>query len=268
VWDCYLDESEDSSFFVLAGFSGSPGEFASLAKDWEEILPLARRDKHGNFHFKMSEMAQTEERRADAQPFFRIIERHKLCAITVTIDRADLREAKRRVVAWKPPNQHANVWGNKVDNPFFYCVMALLSFLNDDPPVPHRDEFLPPGEKLRMIFDQRSEKHIIRAGWEALLRNNPRLKDLISGEPQFEDDQEFLPLQAADFLAWWWRELAHARAGAAPFQFPWEPKHKQRFLNIRPTEDDLATVIKFTLEQEPRLSGFQIIDTKFTVKAE
>lgn len=42
--------------------------------------------------------------------------------------------------------------------------------------------------------------------WETFSDNSPQeIRDLYGSAPRFEDDEIFLPLQAADFWAWWVR---------------------------------------------------------------
>lgn len=62
-------------------------------------------------------------------------------------------------------------------------------------------------EKVDFIFDNRMEKSFILAGWEDMVKvQDEEIQKHYGATPRFEDDQEFLPLQAADLWAWWVRE--------------------------------------------------------------
>ena len=57
------------------------------------------------------------------------------------------------------------------------------------------------------IFDDQSEKTIILNAWESYVSGNTEdVRERFGATPRFEDDKDFLPLQAADFWAWWVRE--------------------------------------------------------------
>jgi hypothetical protein len=66
---------------------------------------------------------------------------------------------------------------------------------------------LPDGERIDFYFDTRSEKSAITKGWEAFVSRRPdAFRQFCGATPRFEDDKDFLPLQAADFWAWWIRK--------------------------------------------------------------
>jgi hypothetical protein len=68
------------------------------------------------------------------------------------------------------------------------------------------DQFIPSGTKVNFIFDEQSEKRKILSAWEEYIsRREEEVRRLYGERPRFEDDTEFLPLQAADFWAWWIR---------------------------------------------------------------
>jgi hypothetical protein len=75
---------------------------------------------------------------------------------------------------------------------------------------------LPKGEKLHFIFDERSEKSVIIARWNEYVGGLPEAESFFGGPPRFENDREFLPLQAADLWAWWARNMKEDGALARP----------------------------------------------------
>jgi hypothetical protein len=59
-------------------------------------------------------------------------------------------------------------------------------------------------DKVDFIFDDRvMEKKKIRDAWDSFKENAAaEARPYIGSDPRFEDDKEFLPLQAADLIAW------------------------------------------------------------------
>ena len=68
-------------------------------------------------------------------------------------------------------------------------------------------QLLPLDKKVDFYFDRHSSKGAIIAAWEDYLSaRSDEVRDLYGATPRFEDDRDFLPLQAADFWAWWVRK--------------------------------------------------------------
>jgi hypothetical protein len=89
-------------------------------------------------------------------------------------------------------------------NPYFYCFRVLIDniCLNRDK-VPT----IPIDEKVDFYFDERTEKKIIWSAWDETVEKAEEWQRKFFGSaPRFEDDSEFLPLQAADYWAWWVRK--------------------------------------------------------------
>jgi hypothetical protein len=65
----------------------------------------------------------------------------------------------------------------------------------------------PKGVRIDFWFDKRAEKKVILETWDDYLKHRPdKVRPLYGEAPKFEDDADFLPLQAADFWAWWVRK--------------------------------------------------------------
>lgn len=90
-------------------------------------------------------------------------------------------------------------------NPYVFLLRHMIDMFHE-----RRDAFakqLPLDEKVDFIFDNQSEKSHILTAWDAIVAGHlDQVKERFGATPRFEDDQEFLPLQAADFWAWWVRE--------------------------------------------------------------
>jgi hypothetical protein len=69
------------------------------------------------------------------------------------------------------------------------------------------EEVLTAGEKIDFIFDEQTEKKVIYRIWDEFAETRPdSYRVTLGNTPRFENDQDFLPLQAADFWAWWARK--------------------------------------------------------------
>lgn len=63
----------------------------------------------------------------------------------------------------------------------------------------------------------------IFAAWDSFKQHGPVADEVLSGSPVFEDDKEFLPLQAADYYAWVVRKkVARQIVDRKTVMFPWE----------------------------------------------
>jgi hypothetical protein len=98
-------------------------------------------------------------------------------------------------------------------------------------------------ETIDFVFDdQAMEKGKIIEAWDYIKENyaRPDTKHLIGSVPAFQNDQKFLPLQAADLLAWWVRKMATEEAdGAKLVAFPWTPAKKIPGFQFRFNEAEL-----------------------------
>jgi hypothetical protein len=66
---------------------------------------------------------------------------------------------------------------------------------------------LPVNAKIDFYFDRRSEQHRVLAAWaDVRARMPPDEEERYGQDPRFENNHDFLALQAADFYAWWVRK--------------------------------------------------------------
>jgi hypothetical protein len=199
VLQAFIDDSATSNgVFVLAGHIATAETWARFAKDWEQMLPYGTLNKDGNYHFKMSEMASNPERMARVQAFYRIIEDHDLIAISCAIDERHLRNAISRL--W---SLNKIIDFGHFNDPFFFVFKSLTDHIyvnsNTLPGVG--------GDRVDLIFDNQSQKKKIISSWdEYMAQRSASPKSRFGATPRFEDDTDFLPLQAADLWAWWIRE--------------------------------------------------------------
>ena len=83
VLQAFIDESVSTKgMFVLAGHIATAEAWACFAKDWEELLPYAVRDKNGEFNFKMRDMALSPDRMSRVPAFYKVIEKYALLSVS------------------------------------------------------------------------------------------------------------------------------------------------------------------------------------------
>jgi Protein of unknown function (DUF3800) len=76
---------------------------------------------------------------------------------------------------------------------------------------------IPLNETVDFIFDDQTEKSFIMSAWNEYLAARPDdIRDYYGATPRFENDQKFLPLQAADLWAWWVRRWYEEDAITVP----------------------------------------------------
>jgi hypothetical protein len=213
-FQAFIDESYSTEEFVLAGHIAPAAVWAEFAKEWEDLLPFATRAENGKFHFKMSEMAATPERMERVPAFYRLIEERVISSISCRINLADFARAQERlhakanVMRW---TINLNLW----ENTYFFAFRMLLDNFHN-----WREKFqshIPLDEKVDFIFDEKTEKHPILEAWEEYVgTRDDEVRAYYGATPRFENDQDFLPLQAADLWAWWVREWYEEDANSIP----------------------------------------------------
>lgn len=196
-----IDDSQDAGgVYVLAGYIASAEAWAQFAREWERLLPMAVMGKSGKYRFKMSEMAATEERMSRVPAFYRVIEEHVQASISAKIYLPDLRRVQARIFA---PGLDID-WGLYA-NPYFITFRCLMDKFHSE--RPRITEWFPEDQKIDFYFDNQAEKGAIAAMWDNYIaEREDKIKRFYGAAPSFRNDEEFLPLQAADFWAWWVRK--------------------------------------------------------------
>jgi hypothetical protein len=253
----FMDESvDDDGTFVIAGHIADVQAWAAFSAEWERMLPSGALDKDDNFHFKMSQMAQSPERMSRVPGFYRIIEKHALHSISCRINERELARAIDRVHV---PNTNIN-WGNW-RSPYvagFRALMDHFHYKRDG--IARAADGLPADATIDFYFDERSDKGKIRDMWDEYLANRePRIRDRFGNEPRFENDKKFLPLQAADLWAWWvrkWSADGNPVDKLLSLDFgSWQGKGLPR-THISMTEDQwVETFASFVAPQVPKFTA-------------
>lgn len=259
-FQAFIDDSyADSGEFVLAGHVAPAAAWADFAKDWEELLPLGTLAANGKYHFKMSEMAMVPERMQRLPAFYRVIEKHVTASISCRVNRRDIGRAIERI---EPLIVDLGLSGGlQLDhwqNPFFLCFRSLLDTFHLNRDVMKNK--IPLDEQVDFIFDNQAEKNLILSVWDEYLEKRPpEARQHYGAAPRFEDDQKFLPLQAADLWAWWVREWYEEDTYPTPdkmraFDFGgWKGKKKRSLLTVFLDEQAIANTFKSVIIEHAAL---------------
>lgn len=208
----FIDDSVTSGkVLVLAGYIASVDEWTSFSAEWQERLDMLPRWKS----FKMASVAQSNDtaRLERAGWFYRVIEDHARVFVAIAVE---IEPLERIVCSLNLPS--------KYKNPYFLAFRAIVDFT-----AQYQHE-MGLTEPIDFYFDDRSEKESVRKGFELFKASrSDDIKKLIGHEPRFEDDEEFLPLQAGDLLAWHVRKLwlqTGNIAGEQPIEVSWPSNRK------------------------------------------
>lgn len=243
------DSSEPDGVYVLAGYIASAEAWAEFSREWEELLPFAPLSRSGARRFKMAQMAASEDRMAHIPAFYRVIERHVLASVSAKINVADLRRVQARIFL---PDTVID-WGVYA-NPYFVTFRCLMDMFHI-----HRlkmTELITADQKIDFYFDNQSDKRAIVEMWDTYIKERPEeVQKFYGAAPSFKDDEEFLPLQAADFWAWWVRKWY--QDGTPEKILHWdfdaiEPARKRKFLRIEIAfdQDQLAITMMRVLRNQ------------------
>jgi Protein of unknown function (DUF3800) len=178
----------------------------------------------------MAEM-QSEGDRERCQWFYNVIEKHALAAVSYTVSLKVLRHEADRIFAGRDPKDR-----RKVSNPWQFAAAGLLATL-----VNNLERLDLPKEPVDFVFDDNSEKNAVIESWDAFkaAAPSPELAALAGSTPVFRNDREYLPLQAADMLAWWvrhWQLDGIKGAELIRCKFPWSKNVNTTWLHIAPNK--------------------------------
>jgi hypothetical protein len=247
VFQAFIDESYDANCFAFAGYIATAEQWAHFSKEWGELLQIyGIRNKSGNLIFKMSQAAKHPEQ---IRAFYHIIERYALMGISATLDIRDFESAKQSIscpdfpIEWNTSNYYMN-FRSLLDifhAARFGSINPILGNILKNAPVD-------------FYFDKHTAKGDIIEAWDNYERSRPEgVRPFYGAMPKFERDDEFPPLQAADFLAWWVRR-AHKKSTMDDIgrcRVPeWRASKTLPHSHIWLTEDDIEkTLINWARER-------------------
>jgi hypothetical protein len=211
---CIDDSGTDQPpVFVLAGYLARIRNWGYFADGWQKVLrkkpQLAYLHAEEAFHrdsrqsqFNGWTRNQVNDRLLE---FVGVIHKYKLNCVKVVISHADfdaLIKIKHKNSPFKDPSN------------FTLAVLLLraLSYARS-----HKQR-----EQLDFIFDEDVVKpgQLEEAYQIIINRLEPRDAELLPRKPSFKNDKEFVPLQAADLIAWHVRRDCFERANGKTLQSP------------------------------------------------
>jgi hypothetical protein len=203
----YADDSlEAGRVLVLAGYISTAEKWSAFSKEWEQGLTLRQ-----SLPFKMSEIdLESEQQMEYVRYLYRVIEQHVDAQVGVAINCEELAK-------WVPEMDVQQ----RLVNPYLLGHKAIINVTAQL----QRQAGLT--DKIDFIFDKRSEASKIQRGFDYYLTTlTPEFEEVTGNPPIFRDDKEFLPLQAADLLAWWMRRqwLTEGTIANRWVRYPWPYK--------------------------------------------
>jgi len=207
----YADESGSSNqdaTFVLGGFLGEAQVWAEFAEARQAVLDAAPRIEY----FKMREAAspcgqfanwKARDRDKKLGALSRVIQQYKsIEAIHCSLDY----EAFNEILKPEMPN--------KQDNAYFLAFHSLIGG------VCYHLIRIGYSQRVELFFDENPVFGPRAKKWYPFVKDvvmPQAARALLPVEPRFEDDQEFIPLQAADMFAWLYRATCNGQVG----EFSW-----------------------------------------------
>lgn len=237
----YIDDSmEAGRVLVFAGYISTAEKWSAFSTEWNEILSM----KPPMQRFKMNEFdLNSKLQRERLRHFYRVIEDHVLCSVAVAVQV----DALERLVAELGMD-------SDFANPYHIAHKAVINYLAQEQ---RKIGLL---DKVDFIFDKRGEAKLVRAGFELYLETLPEDVASVTGRfPQFEDDEEFLPLQAADFLAWWARRhwLETGSLTESILELPWRGSREIPSMWLDLNEPELREELILMRERAARYARTQ-----------
>ena len=224
-FQAFFDDSGSggSPVFVLSGFVGPVASWERFSDEWQKLLDESPKLEY----FKMREAAQlcdqfagmkAEERNQRIQKFFGVIRDtvHQSASCVIPM------EPFKRI--WK-----GNMSGEKEWNdPYYVAIWDMITLLTDQHnkfrmlEIFAKKDGTPPSAYgvLDFIFDDNPRLAAKVSPYYQIVRDkmHPLFRGWIGASPDFEDDKDFLPLQACDAQSWYFRRLFAERFGNEPFK--------------------------------------------------
>ncbi len=215
----YVDDSTGSgAVMVLAGYVATVPQWLDLTQRWERALAMEPPLRV----FKMNKLKQ-EHNRERVEYFYRIIEETVAAGFYIAI----------------PIEAHAKVCAEfrvaaRYRSPYYMAWILLISVFRK---LHTHTAGHPP---LDLIFDNQKEEQFVTKAWHILKARQKGDVAPFRSTPVFKDDEDVLPLQAADLLAWWARKSWIKHKGFdGEWLFPWEKRSNLVYAYSEMDEDKI-----------------------------
>jgi hypothetical protein len=209
--------------FVLSGFVSPIYRWGAFSEEWQALLDESPKLKY----FKMWEAAhlsdqfggmKAEQRNERIQKFFRLIQKAVELSASCVIPIAPFKRI------WKGKIDGGKEWSD----PYYVALWDMITFLTDKHFRMRLFEAMATNDgqspsiygTLEFIFDDNARLAALVPPYYQLIRAklHPLFRGWIGVSPKFENDLEFLPLQACDAQSWYFRRLYAERFHNEPFK--------------------------------------------------
>lgn len=216
--ELYIDDSASDSRvdkrLVLAGYIQSAEAWKRFTEDWK--AELDRPPMLKSLHMTSSFHGWPEHaREAKINALVAVLTRYQPLSIECSISRAVHANALR------PHAPH------DLRHPYFPCFVGIMYGVAR---TVAEEGFSGP---VQLIFDEQGNVGTEAAVWYVPLKHmDPMLVRVLGDEPRFENDDEVVPLQAADMLAWYVRRCTEARCSARQRDVADAIRFRHRYMEI------------------------------------
>jgi Protein of unknown function (DUF3800) len=184
--------SKQSGIYVLGGAIATAERWAAFAREWEEMPVIAKLQRSGKRAFKMTEMKSSEFLPA----YYKTIQKHAMCTFGFAFN---INEFERSLAKFSAL-PFLNVEWSKAANHFIFAFAILMNAISSQ--KSEIDKRIGTTERIDFIFDNHGDKRAILLGWDLFVNTlGDEFRRHFGATPRFDDDEDFLPLQAADFEA-------------------------------------------------------------------
>jgi len=233
VLQAYIDDSgEAGKVLILAGYLATVEQWLRFSERWQQALDMSP----PWLVFKMRAIdMKIPEQRERAEYHYRIIEEFLPGGFCVAIPIKPL----------KLVCEELNI-GLRWRRPYYMAWIAVISVFR---------KFYTKGgwkQSLDLIFDEQIESKIVLEAYDILTMKQNGDMAPFKNRPIFRNDEEFLPLQAADLLAWWARKrwLEKETFVDMNWLFPWEGRTPAPdYIFSEMTEDQIREHMKTGIEE-------------------
>ena len=205
TFQAFIDDSGSGlPVFVLSGYISSIEWWESFSDEWQKLL-----DKSPKLpYFKMREAAKCWGGKMKVEQAY-----HRIKSF---VDEIPVM-VQASIISVIPMNRYNEIVKGKapkfLDDPYFVALFDIVMKLF------WSQVSVGSSDTLEFIFDNNPRLAAKVPKYYQFMRASihPKYRHLIGASPKFEDDIEFLPLQAADTQSWYYRRIFEEKIKKQPF---------------------------------------------------
>jgi hypothetical protein len=238
----YVDDSgRGQRVFVLAGFIASPATWAVFSDEWAAVLAT---EPHIDY-FKMMEAHnfkkqfdgwESRQRDKKISDLYDVIQKHELIGIRLCINM----------------DEYDSLFASIEHDAPHYFYVYVLAVSNIVSMLARYQKDIGLHEKVDFIFDhQPGQSGKIIDVWDFFKEiATDDTKDMLGSLPEFKDDKDTMPLQAADLHAWWARRRQLEKVNGEPrLDWPCRPMRDLQCLALEFTRAQLEQARDMIMER-------------------